>query len=122
MAPFPPVPKDKAKVGSGGGGGAKEVGATDGKKPTAGTTTSALPKGVTVSESSRYACQVCRNHFCIDCDVYAHEVVHNCPGCQSDVRASVLAKNREGVNGGRQSQQHTNGNASNGNGQPMEID
>ena len=22
-------------------------------------------------------------HFCIDCDVFAHEVVHNCPGCQS---------------------------------------
>lgn len=37
-----------------------------------------------VSESARYACDVCRNHFCIDCDVFAHEVVHNCPGCQSN--------------------------------------
>lgn len=36
-----------------------------------------------MSESGRYACTVCRNHFCIDCDVFAHEVVHNCPGCQS---------------------------------------
>lgn len=36
-----------------------------------------------VSESGRYACEVCRNHFCIDCDVFAHEVIHNCPGCQS---------------------------------------
>lgn len=36
-----------------------------------------------VSESSRYACEVCDNHFCIDCDVFAHGVVHNCPGCQS---------------------------------------
>lgn len=42
------------------------------------------PKGV--SESSRYACEVCGHHFCIDCDVFAHEVVHNCPGCQSDAR------------------------------------
>jgi transcription initiation factor TFIIH subunit 2 len=40
-----------------------------------------VPRGV--SESGRYACGVCGNHFCIDCDVYAHEVLHNCPGCQS---------------------------------------
>jgi transcription initiation factor TFIIH subunit 2 len=38
-------------------------------------------KGISVS--SRYECTVCENHFCIDCDVFAHEVVHNCPGCQS---------------------------------------
>lgn len=42
-----------------------------------------------ISESGRYACVVCRNHFCIDCDVFAHEVVHNCPGCQSDTRAAA---------------------------------
>ncbi|WPH04071.1 Hypothetical protein R9X50_00695600 [Acrodontium crateriforme] len=35
------------------------------------------------SESSRYECENCQNHFCIDCDVFCHEVVHNCPGCQS---------------------------------------
>ncbi|PKY03976.1 TFIIH basal transcription factor complex, subunit SSL1 [Aspergillus campestris IBT 28561] len=43
-------------------------------------------KGMSVS--SRYECNVCRNHFCIDCDVFAHEVVHNCPGCQSGVVSS----------------------------------
>ncbi|KAK6583645.1 hypothetical protein PZA11_003375 [Diplocarpon coronariae] len=32
------------------------------------------------SESGRYACEVCHNHFCVDCDVHAHEVLHNCPG------------------------------------------
>jgi transcription initiation factor TFIIH subunit 2 len=42
-----------------------------------------------LSESGRYACTVCGNHFCIDCDVFAHEVVHNCPGCQSDTRGSL---------------------------------
>lgn len=42
-----------------------------------------------ISESGRYACVVCHNHFCIDCDVFAHEVVHNCPGCQSDTRAAA---------------------------------
>lgn len=36
------------------------------------------------SESSRYECETCQNHFCIDCDVFCHEVVHNCPGCQSN--------------------------------------
>lgn len=35
------------------------------------------------SVSSRYECPACHNHFCIDCDVFAHEIVHNCPGCQS---------------------------------------
>ncbi|KAB8265472.1 Ssl1-like-domain-containing protein, partial [Aspergillus pseudonomiae] len=38
-------------------------------------------KGTSVS--SRYECTACENHFCIDCDLFAHEVVHNCPGCQS---------------------------------------
>lgn len=38
-------------------------------------------KGMSVS--SRYGCTACQNHFCIDCDLFAHEVVHNCPGCQS---------------------------------------
>lgn len=33
------------------------------------------------SESSRYECESCGNHFCIDCDLFCHEVVHNCPGC-----------------------------------------
>ena len=36
-----------------------------------------------VSESGRYECENCRRFFCIDCDVFAHEIVHNCPGCQS---------------------------------------
>ncbi|KAL8398920.1 hypothetical protein RB596_007686 [Gaeumannomyces avenae] len=52
------------------------------------------PKGV--SESGRYMCQVCRKHFCIDCDVFAHEVVHNCPGCQGDTRDEVQAGGENG--------------------------
>lgn len=42
-----------------------------------------------VSESGRYKCEVCGNHFCSDCDVFAHEVLHNCPGCQGDTRGAV---------------------------------
>jgi len=43
------------------------------------------PKGkeTGVSESGRYECGSCGSFFCIDCDVFAHEVVHNCPGCLS---------------------------------------
>ena len=44
------------------------------------------PNSKGVSESGRYACEICGNHFCIDCDVFAHEVIHNCPGCQSKVQ------------------------------------
>lgn len=57
---------------------AKSKGATD---VNGGEVKSASTKGV--SESSRYACEVCNNHFCIDCDVFSHEIIHNCPGCQS---------------------------------------
>lgn len=86
LTPFPQVPKSQA---------AKAV--TKGKekeRERAGDRTAmtmAKPEQAKelarISESGRYACEVCGNHFCIDCDVFAHEVVHNCPGCQSDTRA-----------------------------------
>ena len=28
-------------------------------------------------------CPRCRHDFCSDCDMYVHEALHNCPGCQS---------------------------------------
>ncbi|EXJ69922.1 transcription initiation factor TFIIH subunit 2 [Cladophialophora psammophila CBS 110553] len=41
----------------------------------------------------RYECPVCRRHFCIDCDLFAHEVVHNCPGCQSaKIQTSLMGE------------------------------
>lgn len=39
--------------------------------------------------SSRYRCKKCSQDFCIDCDVFVHEVLHNCPGCES--RAALKA-------------------------------
>ncbi|KAI0422414.1 Ssl1-like-domain-containing protein [Xylaria grammica] len=50
-----------------------------------------------LSESGRYACEVCGNHFCIDCDLFAHEVLHNCPGCQSDTRGVVQTNDANGT-------------------------
>ena len=50
-----------------------------------------------VSESGRYDCENCGRFFCIDCDVFAHEVVHNCPGCQS--REGLLQAQANGTAG-----------------------
>ncbi|KAL9103668.1 MAG: hypothetical protein Q9163_001327 [Psora crenata] len=54
-----------------------------------------------VSESGRYECETCGCYFCIECDVFAHEVVHNCPGCQSRegdlVARQHAAEHMEGV-------------------------
>ncbi|CAI0388201.1 unnamed protein product [Linum tenue] len=29
------------------------------------------------------ACTKCKQYFCLDCDIYIHESLHNCPGCES---------------------------------------
>jgi transcription initiation factor TFIIH subunit 2 len=68
LTPFPPIPSARQQAAS------KEK-------------TDAENKGT--SESGRYACDVCKNHFCIDCDLFAHTVAHNCPGCQSDTRGLI---------------------------------
>ncbi|KAI1494661.1 Ssl1-like-domain-containing protein [Biscogniauxia mediterranea] len=91
LTPFPEVPSSRAGKGKG-----KEDRAA-----------AAAPTVKGLSESGRYACEVCNNHFCIDCDLFAHEVLHNCPGCQSDTR------------GGRS---NSNGNGDAANGSAMEID
>lgn len=36
-----------------------------------------------VKSSSRYECEDCGNDFCIDCNVFIHETLHNCPGCEA---------------------------------------
>jgi transcription initiation factor TFIIH subunit 2 len=73
LAPFPEVP-------------GRSAGGVKGQDKSDRTTVKGL------SESGRYACEVCHNHFCIDCDLFAHEVLHNCPGCQSDTRGAAQAK------------------------------
>lgn len=35
-------------------------------------------------EVQRYQCEDCRQEFCIDCNVFVHETLHNCPGCECD--------------------------------------
>ncbi|TGZ85214.1 TFIIH basal transcription factor complex, subunit SSL1 [Ascodesmis nigricans] len=59
-----------------------------------------------ISTSGRYRCKECGSHFCIDCDVFAHETLHNCPGCQALGKdaggvgeADEENKGKEAVNG-----------------------
>ncbi|KAK4101479.1 TFIIH basal transcription factor complex, subunit SSL1 [Parathielavia hyrcaniae] len=102
LAPFPAVPRGKKVAGSAvGGRGEKRGGGGGGGKPEIKTTG--------VSESGRYACTVCGHHFCIDCDVYAHEIIHNCPGCQSD--PGVIQRQPEGDGQGVTGQGQENGGA-----------
>jgi transcription initiation factor TFIIH subunit 2 len=64
---FPPVPSDVRERRGDGGGKGRAVGS--------------LVEGA--SESARYECETCHNHFCVDCDVFCHQVLFNCPGCLS---------------------------------------
>ncbi|KAK9465359.1 Ssl1-like-domain-containing protein [Lipomyces arxii] len=47
----------------------------------------------------RFRCPSCRQHFCIDCDLFAHEVLHNCPGCESGaiVRLNINTNRSDGA-------------------------
>ncbi|KAI1460800.1 TFIIH basal transcription factor complex, subunit SSL1 [Annulohypoxylon moriforme] len=90
LTPFPEAPRPESSKG-------KTPEKAKGKTPEKGkgrSNSGAGAGGVVppplkgLSESGRYACEVCRNHFCIDCDLFAHEVLHNCPGCLSDTRGA----------------------------------
>lgn len=51
--------------------------------PPPGTAQSGAKTGHNTSISSRYKCPECSRHFCVDCDVFCHETLYNCPGCQA---------------------------------------
>ncbi|KAG0328748.1 hypothetical protein BGZ99_004608 [Dissophora globulifera] len=38
------------------------------------------------TDAGRYQCKLCEKTFCTDCDVFIHDVLHNCPGCLSQPR------------------------------------
>ncbi|ODV90314.1 hypothetical protein CANCADRAFT_105044 [Tortispora caseinolytica NRRL Y-17796] len=35
------------------------------------------------SNATSSICPKCSNTFCLDCDIFAHDMLHNCPGCLS---------------------------------------
>ncbi|ORX66613.1 Ssl1-domain-containing protein [Linderina pennispora] len=38
-------------------------------------------EGEVKGAAARYQCPRCRKEFCLECDVFIHETLHNCPGC-----------------------------------------
>jgi transcription initiation factor TFIIH subunit 2 len=86
LSQFPPIPSEwKGKE--------KDTGGQDGQ-----TNSVEMIEEQAASESSRYECESCGNHFCIDCDLFCHEVVHNCPGCLSTAPQSI-SNGENGMNG-----------------------
>ena len=64
-----------------------------------------------INRTGRYECPACSKHFCIDCDLFAHEVVHNCPGCQSrNISTTLMGETEIGQNG----EGENNGHGENG--------
>ncbi|KAG2222251.1 hypothetical protein INT45_010664 [Circinella minor] len=47
------------------------------------TTTGTTTTTPGTSSGQYYACPKCKQEFCMDCDIFIHEVLHNCPGCWS---------------------------------------
>lgn len=45
--------------------------------------------------SGRYACPSCEHWFCLDCDIFAHEEVYCCAGCEGDPGAVVRVRERK---------------------------
>jgi len=43
-----------------------------------------------VSPLGRYRCPTCQKDFCVDCDVFVHEVLHVCPSCH-DSPAKIVS-------------------------------
>lgn len=44
---------------------------------------SSSSKQAATTQTNRYKCPLCRNDFCLECNVFVHDVLHNCPGCVS---------------------------------------
>ncbi|KAI8852422.1 Ssl1-like-domain-containing protein [Chytridium lagenaria] len=63
------IPETSSATRSAGSAGKEKVGAE-------------LPTG-------RFECERCGNHFCLECDLFAHEVLHNCVGCASHVGTAM---------------------------------
>ncbi|GBM51977.1 General transcription factor IIH subunit 2 [Araneus ventricosus] len=40
----------------------------------------------TFTEQTVYQCSVCKNYFCLECDLFIHDSLHTCPGCSSSRR------------------------------------
>ena len=62
------------------------------KKPQTGSS-NIVSEGHTGTQ--RFVCPSCHNHYCIDCDLFCHEILHNCPGCERSSQGTNGTLNRE---------------------------
>nr|CAG4645519.1 EOG090X05VA [Lynceus sp. MCZ IZ 141354] len=44
-----------------------------------------------------YVCSICKQVYCLDCDLYIHDTLHACPGCSSHPDAAKLLTETVGV-------------------------
>lgn len=35
-----------------------------------------------IHNSGHYKCPECKHEFCLECDIFVHDTLHNCPGCK----------------------------------------
>ena len=89
LKPFPPVPDGVRWSNSNDEQGSNAPGLVGGG--------SSLVEGA--SESARYECEACHNHFCVDCDVFCHQALFNCPGCLTGPPVEVPGDHRGASNG-----------------------
>jgi transcription initiation factor TFIIH subunit 2 len=93
LRPFPPVPEDFEMDDQQNGGRAAE-------KDAYGAVVAPKDHSLdAASESSRYECENCHFHFCVDCDIFCHETLFNCPGCQSGPYAEPVSSASKSKNG-----------------------
>ncbi len=43
------------------------------------------------TDSMRLQCPLCTNIFCVECDIFIHDSLHNCPGCGSAPQPTIDA-------------------------------
>lgn len=88
-----------AAAAAGPGNGAIALGAGAGRQGKQGAIAAAAARGAAQGRGSgaarascagclrdlsglaRYRCPECSGSFCLDCDMYVHDSLHNCPGC-----------------------------------------
>lgn len=88
QATFPPAQKLSRR-------GRADAAAIDKANPAISAASAAAAAAAQQQQSSRrYGCPQCRQHFCVECDIFAHEVMFECPGCQAGARARAVRAER----------------------------
>ncbi|XP_076265789.1 general transcription factor IIH subunit 2 Ssl1 isoform X2 [Rhynchophorus ferrugineus] len=50
-------------------------------------------KNFTDEDKNVYRCPKCKKIFCIDCDIFIHDILHSCPGCATDLATFQIMQN-----------------------------